>query len=768
MQDSRWTRWGLVLASWVALGVFFATQSYIVRAYYGHPLPFTKALKYSLTIFLVWAALTPLVVFVTRRLAALAVPLWRLILLHLAVGSVLSVLYNLFRTFLWPVLKMNVPPTLSLFDRFQAFLHITLYRDVLFYLGIVGVWHGLAHYRRYRARALHASQLETRLTQARLQTLSTQLHPHFLFNTLHAVSALVHSNIAAAERILARLSDLLRLTLQSAQVPQVTLKQEFEFLEAYLEIEQTRFQDRLSAALDPDADTLDALLPTMLLQPLVENAIRHGIAPRAAAGKIVLRSEHLNGRLRLEVRDSGPGLPPDWKLSEGAGLGNTRARLEQIYGREQSFALGRAPEGGLLVAIEIPFRAAGGASPERASSPDAGAPVEDETPAEDSASTPQHAASVFLPTRRWQRWLMILGAWTVVGVYFAGENYSYTVYLERPIEWWRLVIWWLTNFYIWAALTPLALYMVRRFSLERDHKRRDLGIHALGCLLFAALHSAIWIPVAPLVQLRPRRPNMSTWEVYQSYVVADLHFNILSYWAILGIWHAVQYYRKSRERQLAAAQLERSLTQARLEALRMQLQPHFLFNTLHGISTLMHRDPEAANHLIVRLSDLLRLTLEHPGAQEIPLKRELEFLEPYLEIERTRFQDRLTVSLEIDPATLDACVPCLILQPLVENAVRHGIMPRSSSGHIEIRAQRRNGMLRLEVRDDGIGLRQNAGREGSGIGLGNTRARLEHLYGRAHRFELSPAPGGGLVVSLAIPFHEYQPLSSNQIDVSHV
>ncbi|HXE92165.1 MAG TPA: histidine kinase [Terriglobales bacterium] len=761
MQDSRWTRWGLVLASWVALGVFFATQSYLVRAYWGRPFPFSKALQYSLTIFMVWAALTPPVVWVTRRLAALPVPLWRLILLHLAAGSVFSVAYNVIRTFLWPVLKMNVPVTISLFERFQTFLQLTLPRDVLIYLGIVGIWHGLAHYRRYRARALHASQLETRLTQARLQTLSTQLHPHFLFNTLHAISALVHSNVAAAERILARLSDLLRLTLQSVQIPQVTVKQEFEFLEGYLEIEQTRFQDRLRVALEPAPETLDALLPTMLLQPLVENAIRHGIAPRAAPGSIVLRSARVNGRLRLEVRDSGPGVAPDWKLREGAGLSNTRARLAQLYGREHSFALGRAPEGGLLVAIEVPFCAAENAAletkPPLAS--DAAEEVLPAEPAEEITAGSRNSVSIFLPSRRWQRWLLILGAWTVTGLYFAGESYSYSTYLERPTEWWRFGIWWLTNFYIWAALTPLVLLLVRRFAFEPPHRRRDFGIHTLGSLSLAALHSAIWIPVAPLVDLRPMRPNMSTWEIYTGYLAVDLHFNILSYWAILGIWHAVQYCRKSRERQLAAAQLERGLTQARLEALRMQLQPHFLFNTLHGISTLMHRDAEAANRLIVRLSDLLRLTLEHTGAQEIPLKRELEFLEPYLEIERTRFQDRLTVSLEIDPATLDACVPCLILQPLVENAVRHGIAPQSASGHIEIRAQRQNGMLRLEVRDDGVGLRQNGGREGSGIGLGNTRARLEHLYGRTHRFELKPAPGGGLVVSLAIPFHEYQPLT---------
>ena len=239
--------------------------------------------------------------------------------------------------------------------------------------------------------------------------------------------------------------------------------------------------------------------------------------------------------------------------------------------------------------------------------------------------------------------------------------------------------------------------------------------------------------------------------MYKRFLVGDAHSNLMVYWSLLGLWNSAHYYRKFQEQALAASRLEKSLSQARLDALQMQLQPHFLFNTLHAISTLMQRDVRAANRLIVRLSDLLRLTLENAGEQVVSLQRELELLEQYLEIQRTRFQDRLTVRMDIDPETLDARVPCLILQPLVENAVRHGIAPLSRPGRIEIRAHRQNGTLRLEVCDDGVGLKTGEGPL-QGIGLGNTRARLAQLYGSSQTLTMNNAPSGGLVVSVELPF----------------
>jgi LytS/YehU family sensor histidine kinase len=237
---------------------------------------------------------------------------------------------------------------------------------------------------------------------------------------------------------------------------------------------------------------------------------------------------------------------------------------------------------------------------------------------------------------------------------------------------------------------------------------------------------------------------------FKPLLVKSWHFNLLIYWVIVSISHAFDYYRKFQDRELRSLELEKHLTEAKLQALQMQLNPHFLFNTLHGISSLMHRDVEAADRMLIRLSELLRRTLENTGTQEVPLQDELDFLKRYLEIEQTRFGDRLTVRMDIAPDTLSAQVPNLVLQPLVENAIRHGIEPHAKPGIIELRARRFPGTLELQVSDNGAGLARGQAFE-EGVGLSNTRARLEQLYGKAHRFDFSNGTNGGLVVSVTIP-----------------
>jgi sensor histidine kinase YesM len=270
-----------------------------------------------------------------------------------------------------------------------------------------------------------------------------------------------------------------------------------------------------------------------------------------------------------------------------------------------------------------------------------------------------------------------------------------------------------------------------------------LSVHLPASLFFSILKMMIEFQVL-------RRLNPAST---QAYTILQLPSTLFTYWAILGVIYAFNYYRKYRQHELKASHLETQLAQAQLQALKMQLHPHFLFNTLHAISSLMRKDVEAADSMITRLSDLLRLTLENTGVQEVTLRQELEFLERYLEIEQTRFRDRLQVRMEIEPDTLDARVPNLILQPLVENAIRHGIAPRSAPGWIEIRAARDGETLQLQVRDNGPGLPpigQPTLKEG--VGLANTRARLEQLYGAAQNFELSNREEGGLLVSLTLPF----------------
>jgi two-component system LytT family sensor kinase len=328
------------------------------------------------------------------------------------------------------------------------------------------------------------------------------------------------------------------------------------------------------------------------------------------------------------------------------------------------------------------------------------------------------------------------------------------------MRWGMLLLEQLTVWYPVALLAPACLWLAARFRLERERWLPTLAIH-LGINL--AFHVCLVLISLPLAQLIWREPIFSLRFLQNLHqrLIGRLPIDVIIYWTIVGAGYAFEYYRRFREQQLQAArlellatQLETQLVQAQLQALKMQLHPHFLFNTLHAISALMDDDVRGARRMIARLSELLRLTLESAGQQEVSLRQELDALERYLEIEQVRFQDRLTVQLAVAPETLDASVPNLVLQPIVENAIRHGIAPRSSAGRIEIRADRRDGMIELQVIDDGPGLSPGDEEFKEGIGLANTRARLRQLYGDEHRIEIKDADGGGLVVKLSIPFRQ--------------
>jgi LytS/YehU family sensor histidine kinase len=224
------------------------------------------------------------------------------------------------------------------------------------------------------------------------------------------------------------------------------------------------------------------------------------------------------------------------------------------------------------------------------------------------------------------------------------------------------------------------------------------------------------------------------------------------YWFIVICHEGWHYYQSFRERELHAAELQHELVEAKLAALRMQLNPHFLFNTLHAVSALIHENPDAADRVLVRLSELLRLTLDQSRPEEVALCEEMAFLEGYLEIEQTRFPDRLQIEKNVEPDTTEALVPFLILQPLVENAIRHGIEPNEKAGRLSIRASRSNGTLHLSVTDNGAGLDGASTNPGKGIGLSNTRSRLRHLYGEKCILELVPVQGGGLEARIQLPF----------------
>jgi signal transduction histidine kinase len=355
------------------------------------------------------------------------------------------------------------------------------------------------------------------------------------------------------------------------------------------------------------------------------------------------------------------------------------------------------------------------------------------------------------------RWALGFCFWTLLGLSFASQFYISSAKAGLAVSWKQAVNFALGDWYVFALLSVPVIRLAQRFRFDVGLWKRSLWVHAIGSVLFSLAYMVLRACVGQW------QSQASFTEVFRPLLVKTWHFNLLIYWVILAVSNAFDYYRKYRERELRASELEKGLAQAKLQALQMQLNPHFLFNTLHSISSLMHKDIEAADRMIVRLSDLLRAAIDSARTQEVTLQQELNLLELYLGIEKIRFGSRLTIKMNIAPETLVAQVPSLILQPLVENAIRHGIEPRARPGCIELRAQRQDGTLALTVSDDGAGLNQLEPIK-EGVGLSNTRARLRELYGAAHHFELCRDTSGGVRVELGIPFREEQGTGGNEPD----
>lgn len=341
---------------------------------------------------------------------------------------------------------------------------------------------------------------------------------------------------------------------------------------------------------------------------------------------------------------------------------------------------------------------------------------------------------------------LVLGWWAIFGLWLMGQNMFYSAALGAQIPLGEAAARGFLGASVWACITLVTFGLVRRFRIDVRPRLVPLLVHVVAgaaisfgeMLVTTAVSRAVGWYVEPFVELFPRA----------------FPTNIVFYWLLVGVGHGLEYYRGLRQREAQNERLSRRLAQAELHLLKSQLQPHFLFNTLHAISALMHRDVKAADRMLARLSQLLRAALDYSGTQEVSLQEELEFLEPYVEIEQVRLGDRLQFETDVDPQMLDARVPHMLLQPIVENAIRHGIAPRAAPGRITIKVRGRRDMLDIEVWDDGAGL-QNGKTPNGGLGLANTRARLEQLYGAAYRFEPRNAPEGGFRVGISIPYRAF-------------
>ena len=350
-------------------------------------------------------------------------------------------------------------------------------------------------------------------------------------------------------------------------------------------------------------------------------------------------------------------------------------------------------------------------------------------------------------TRVVARWTFISIGWAAAVLLFASQWYVYDVTRDAADPF-VFYLWW--SWYLWSVITPLVLWFSRRYPIDSHRWRRTIPLHIAISVTLTGIQLSIESYLGWL------RHKSSLQGALRHYFSQHIQPSLLTYWVLLAAMHFYRIYDQARRRQIQAAQLEARLAEAQLDMLRMQLQPHFLFNTLQAATTLVHEDPDGAEDILLRLSELLRVSLDELHIQEVPLRREVEFLEHYMGIQQRRFGDRLRFHQQFDQNVLTCSVPSLILQPLVENAVRHGIGRHKERDDITVRAFRNADHLHLEVQNvTGRLISTLDNLVGHGTGLANTQARLRQLYGDQQSLKLFNLDPSGVCVVLTLPLREF-------------
>ncbi len=353
-----------------------------------------------------------------------------------------------------------------------------------------------------------------------------------------------------------------------------------------------------------------------------------------------------------------------------------------------------------------------------------------------------------LRTTGWPSVFWALGAWTAYGVFSGAITHFYRSTGSKPLTWPRALIFECGYAYLAALLSPVAIRLAGRFRIEPPHWLRNIALHALASVLFSGSAYVMWQVSMYLGGMMPLESSLAGELRSLAWGLSD---GAPLYWVIVFVHNASYYYKRYEMSAAKAADLNAQLAQAQLQSLKMQLHPHFLFNALHSISELIHADPTAAERMVIGLSDLLRSSLANSSTLEVPLRHELELTRLYLNIEKMRFDDRLEIAVKVAEETEDALVPNLILQPLVENAIKHGIAHRPGQGCIGVEAARKGGCLVITIRDNGAGFDTERHPIVEGVGLTTTRARLNKLYGAGQSFHFVRRPGGTEAV-MRLPF----------------
>jgi len=355
--------------------------------------------------------------------------------------------------------------------------------------------------------------------------------------------------------------------------------------------------------------------------------------------------------------------------------------------------------------------------------------------------------------KKWRFWGFIFGIWMLLGIFSSVNLYFIEAREDNPINWFTAFVWAMPDMLIWAFFTPVIALLLTRFRLERGSWKRSMLVHALVGFSFPLIHGIIDAFVNAAIYWSYGL-SFSFGHSISAHITYEYFQMVIIYWLVVSVLTGIRYYQQFRERELRAAQLESQLSQAQLQALRMQLNPHYLFNSLNAVSALVEDEPKKARELLANLGDLLRTSLEGEQDNFVPLENELRFIRSYLDVERVRLGERLHVEFEIDPKTETALVPNLILQPLVENAIRHGIAPHVENGDVRILSELEGDRLILSIFDNGKGIEVfngNGQMYEEGVGIRNTRERLKVIYGERASFKLNSLESGWTESRVTLP-----------------
>lgn len=719
-------QWIFVFGIATVLALAFSAQYYVAYDRTTGSFKWAEEIYRDLATWYLWAAVFPIIQNLGRKFRFDSGTRLKSFFVHLIVATVIAFLHASIYILLTDWL-LNPDYSWNVYVKAfkNNFLSMFLWR-LVFYHAILCVCIALDLHRRALESEIQSAQIESGILQAQIESLKMQIDPDFVFKSLDQLRDLMHRELDEADDMVARLGDYLRVTLENSGNSEVSLNEEIEFLKCYIEIENIMTRNRIDIQYDLDPDTLYCDVPSLILQAPVENAIRNMSHQDLKTLKI--RARKTDSKLILTIINP-QNLIQD---SKGPRVRQLIERLNTLYETRIQMRSFIDPEGD-KTQIEIPLIL------EKRN-------LSEIIPAESQLTDVQTTyESNSSPVRKW---LVIIVVFTGLAIYFLLSRALVVVSKGLTVDWPTQLLN-TSGWFIWALITPIILKLSSKYPLQRKHSLKHFSIHFFSLALswLSATFAIIGVRwAANLGQISFSKllpPGFAT---------SPFSFDILCYGTIMAVESSVRYYRRVEKNKVRSAKLSSQLGRARLQALKMQLHPHFLFNALNSLSELMQEDPAAAEQMIQNLEKFLQLTMKSNHVLEIPFEEELEFLKCYLAIEHVRFQNRLNIKMDIEPQILKVPVPNLVLQPLVENAIRHGIAPRKTAGQIEIKASRKNGMLMVSIKDNGPGLNRSQRKIlTGGLGLSNTRERLTQLYGSSHRFEMINAPEGGLIVMLEIP-----------------